>query len=85
MLDLDKSFKTAFGFSIQELWNETTNDATIIPSEEEFNEWEKKVINFEDALHEKLAIDATQTGEIDQLATKLLNLVDAELEKEDKG
>lgn len=74
ILDIADSIKSEFGIDVKELWGSTE----LKPTEDNFNEWEKKCIEFEQALYEefnKLYPNKNDKIQIKELADKLLNLV----------
>lgn len=81
MLSLSDSFEKEFGFSLQDLWDTTTNNLSLDVNEGNYISFEQAAIKFESALYDKIHDLYNTTNDITtnltvikEISDKLLNL-----------
>lgn len=78
LLTLKDSIEKEFGFDIEELWKDSSNDLSLNNvNSTNYTEFEKAAIKFEDSLYDEFEISATDDAKLDEITEKLLSLVNS--------
>ena len=78
LLTLKDSIQDAFGFDIEQLWKETTDDFPIDKVDSlNYSDFEKAAIKFENAIYDQVGLSPTNETQLEEVAEKLLSIINA--------